>query len=172
MLKLKYFKFSQEKEIEEFLSKNILYGKANILVSNGTGEFLFPYEDGKPLSPEQKRLKICEDINREKDSLTVVFHAQMTLEMDLNKIQEQIDEHTKALSEETTKEARENNKKHQSDIDRLKGVFREKNNQYVLNQAEITRIMTNITVYEHSLNNPEGEVVSETKADEPVSIAE
>jgi hypothetical protein len=171
MIQLKYFKFSQESEINEFLSKNILYGKSNVLVSTGTGEILIPYEDGEPLSPEQLKKKICEDINKEKDNLNVVFHAQMTLEIDLNKIQEQIDNHTKALSKETTKEVRENNKKHQSDIDRLKGVFKEKYNQYIMNQTEITRIMTNITVYEQSMNNPD-EVVNETKADEPVSIAE
>lgn len=172
MLKVKAFKFSQDKEINEFLNTNILYGKSNIIVSSGTGEVLIPYEDGNAPSKEQIIARIVEDINKENEKLGVIMHSQEVLEFTLNAIEAQIKTHKEAIvptDKKSDKAIYDSNKMHQSEIKRLEGVFTQNSNTYHVNQAEVTRIMSEIEVYQRRKDIMEGKEVAPLAINEPES---
>lgn len=149
MLKLKYFKFSDEKEINEFLNKNVLQGKANVLVANGTAEILIPYEDGSMPTPEQHKMRIMEDIISTTGKLETLVHLQKVTELNIKGVEEQLDMNNNALIKDSTKrEDRESNKEHENEIKRLNNVLGNYTNEYLRNQAEITRLTTELTVYQ------------------------
>lgn len=169
MLKVKSFKFSQENEINEFMHTHILYGKANLIVSSGTGEVLIPYEDGNAPTKEQIIAKIVEDINKENEKLGIIIHGQEVIEFTLNAIEAQIKTHRDAIIPEDVvkanksfiaKEVYDSNKMHQSEIKRLENVFEQNSKTYHINQAEVTRIVNEVEVYQRRIAIMEGKEVT------------
>lgn len=157
MLQLKSFKFSQGEEASEFLKTHMLHGKSNILVSHGTGEFMIPYEDGTPKTKAHKIASLFEDMGTMEDKMAIIIHSQRVMEVELVGINKQIEELEAGKQEGVTKIIREENAKIDKEIKRLQNVKDQKEHQAVLNQAEITNMLTNIAVYKETINKLQNE---------------
>ncbi len=151
MLQIKSFKISEGEAMSEFLKKNILHGKSNILVSEGM--LAIPYEDGEAPNNAQLILQAMEDKNMMKDQLVPIVHSQRVLEKTIEGITKQIE----ALDEKANvktgdkKADYSNEQECKKEIKRLENVRTQSDNQRIMNQAEITRIMTNLDVYDETI---------------------
>lgn len=169
MLQIKSFKIDDSEGMSKFLKEYVLHGKSNILSSEGV--LAIPYEDGLPPTNGQIITTIMEEKNTMMEALRPIVHSQRVMEVELVGIDKQIEEQKTLFKDiipavgkkETAEEKevnsaiRKTNEKADKEIKRLENVKAQKENQLLMNQAEITRIHTNLAVYNeqiHNLENP------------------
>lgn len=146
MLRVKAFPITDDKGINDLLFKSRLASGANILISDGN--VLVPYEDGAAPNKDQIRVALLEEkLGQEKQS-SLMVHSQMVLELQGKGIEAEIERLEKSIIAPNNKEAYDSRQKAQKEIARLQNVLDQTNNQVIQNQAELTRIQTNITVYD------------------------
>jgi hypothetical protein len=160
MLKTKAFKFSDDAGINELLSKHILYKGADLMVSNG--EIIIPYEDGQLPNTEQKILKLLELRNSEIAKTHGILHDQKVLGIQEKGIKKEIqDAESKMVTLSNKKEDYQNNKQFKELIQRLENVLTQTQNTIIMNQSELTRIFTDISVYDEEIAVLEGKEIKE-----------
>lgn len=151
MIQIKSFKIEEGEEISKFLETHILHGKSSILVSEG--KLAIPYEDGRLPTKEQLIANVYEDIILFQDQMAPLVHSNRVNEVTLSGIDTQITEHEATLipTPQTKEEIKINNAA-QKEIKRLKEVVRPQyESQILMNKAEITRMATNIAVYQETI---------------------
>lgn len=172
MLQVKSFKIEDGDKLTEFMKTHMLHGKSNILISNGY--LAVPIEDGTGPNTEQLILSTMEDREVMRAQSLPIVHSQRVIEIEILGIDKQFDEHNTKIVEadalyknskdktKTDKEqfsgqktAYEAKKKAEAEIKRLENVKVQKENQHLLNQAELTRMAINIAVYDETIANLE-----------------
>lgn len=160
MLKLKSFKISEGEEASKFLETNVLHGKSSILVSNG--EFVIPYEDGLPPTKEQMIIMINEDKNMVVNQLLPITHSQKVMSYQIEGIAKKIASLKDQINVTPKGKADyDKNKVIDAEISRLTKVQTAHENTINNNQAEVTRLVANIAVYDQTLKELQGESVKE-----------
>lgn len=156
MLLVKSFKITDGEGISEFLKKYRLASGANMLISNG--EIAVPYEDGEPMNNAQMLIQLKEEKEGMKEKIRLVVHSQRVLEIQANGIKKELEEvNSKIEIAPTGKKAYAANKEADAKIKRLTNVLDQNENQMLLNQAELTRLRTNVEVYDEQIAEIEKE---------------
>lgn len=150
MLRVKSFDIKDDKGINELLEKHQLAPGMHILVSEGN--ICVPYDDGKVLNKEQKVSRLNEEKNAMQDKIDLMVHSQRVLEIQEAGVEKQITECEAALiTAPKGKDDYEQNKENEAKIKQLKNVLDQTRNQILMNQAELTRLLTNIQVYDERI---------------------
>lgn len=113
-----------------------------------------------PPSKEQliaAEFELLEGFEKQRD---LMIHSQKVLDLQVKGVEKEI-ERTKASITDTPqgKEEVKANKLAEKEVNRLEGVKVQTENQILMNQAELTRIMTNIAVHEETIATLKGEEV-------------
>ena len=146
--------------MNELLSKHGLYKSADIMISNG--EIILPYEDGQLPNTEQKICKLLELRNTEKSKVDGLLHDQKVLGIQEKGIQKEIAEiESKMVTAGGKKEDYDNNKEYKKVLERLENVLNQTQNSIIMNQSEVTRLMTEIFVYDEEIAVLEGNEIKE-----------
>lgn len=147
MLKFQSFKLSDSDGINAFLEKNILAKGSTVFHSQG--EILLPYEDGLVPNKAQQILLIKELQIEQQRQLDIMIHSQRVLDTQVMGITKEI---TRLEAELETipkdKKSYKANKDIENEIKRLEGVRTQTQNTILTNQAELTRLVTNISVFD------------------------
>lgn len=156
MLQVKSFKISDGEGISEFLQKYRIAEGGSMLISDG--EIALPYEDGAPMNKAQKGIFLKEQINVMQMKKDIILHSNKVMEIEIKGIFEQI-EKQKALVVDGAHEKlqRETNTAAKKEIERLQNMIDQKNNQLIMNNAELTNMAINIAVWEESIAQLEQE---------------
>jgi hypothetical protein len=157
MLKFKNFKLTNDVGINDLLSKNILAKGASVYMSNG--EILIPYEDGSLPSPIHQILFNKELRNEQVRQLDILIHSQKVndaqatgIRAEISKLEEQL------VTTPKGKEEMKKNREISDEVRRLTNVLNQTETQIIMNQAEVTRLVTNINVFEESIATLESNV--------------
>ncbi len=152
MLQVKSFKISDGEGISALLRQYRLAEGANMLITNG--EIAVPYEDGEPMNKVQTIIFNKELMNEENNKMDLIIHSQKVLEIQNNGVKKQIED-TKAKINYTpgNLEDKKANLDVEKEVKRLENVLTQNENQILMNQAEITRMLTNIAVHEETIAN-------------------
>lgn len=150
MLKVKSFKIDDDAGINELLTKFRLASQAHILISNGI--MCVPYEDGVEMNNEQKIVSLREERNEMIKKIELLVHSQRVLEIQLEGVKIEISKSESYLITPGTKEAYESEKEIKKEVERLTNIVNQTETQMLMNQSEITRLMTNVKVYEERIN--------------------
>lgn len=171
MLRIASFEIQDANGMNSLLAKHTLYGDASILVSEG--KIAIPYEDGELPNTDQKINKVKELRNKEQAKVEDFHHQQRVHQVTLKGIQKQIGELEEKLDDtetqlndvskekgsyEKTKILKEQKKDLEKEIVRLQNVENQTANMIIMAQSEITRLTTEIAVYNeelHLLENPD-----------------
>lgn len=81
MLRVASFEISNDKGINELLSKYRLAAGAHILVSEG--KLCIPYEDGEPKNAAQKVIDIKEQQQKCRDQIADIVHSQKVVDLQI-----------------------------------------------------------------------------------------
>lgn len=150
MLKVKSFKMSDDAGMNDLLSKNPLASGAQILVSNG--EVVIPYEDGTEPGTEQRKARLLELRNQDKVKIGLMIHSQRVLEIQVQGIEKEISNIDLAITAPGSKDVYDKNKQLKAEKERLENVLTQTKNQMLLNQAELTRLTTNVAVFDETIS--------------------
>lgn len=152
MLQVASFSFNDDKGINELLRKHRLAAGASVFVSEGM--VIVPYEDGEPKNASQKITDIKEQKNIIFDQLDIITHSQNVL------VKLRADAVTR-LNEVEADLAEANGLKGKEKFDRVKHceamvkeveqTIREVEAQQRKNNAEIDRMVLNVTLFDEKI---------------------
>lgn len=146
MLRVKSFKITDDAGINELLSNFRLASGASILINEGN--LCIPYEDGEEPNTAQKIIALKEERNTVAKQMDIIIHSQVVLDIQSKGIKAEIEKiESQIVTTGGKKKDYEANKSKDAEIKRLNNVLTETEKQIVMNQAEITRMQTNITVF-------------------------
>lgn len=146
MLKFKNFKITDDTGINDHLSKFIIAKDSSVFMSNG--EMLIPYEDGELPNEDQRVLLIKEEMNTMDKQIEIMLHSQRVLEIQLEGANKELETlKSEIIVTPSGKEDYDSNKEKDSVIKKVQNVIDQTGNQILMNQAELTRMVTNIKVY-------------------------
>jgi len=149
MLKVKSFKISDDKGINELLTNYRMASGAHILVSEGS--LCIPYEDGEKPNKSQLICSLAEQRNNTQTQLDLLIHSQLVLDIQAKGIRKEIERCEAELVTPDSKESYDKGKNLKDEVKRLQNVLSQTENQIVMNQSEVTRLNTNIAVFEESI---------------------
>ncbi len=150
MLQIKSFKITDGAGVSEHLRKFRLAEGASILISNG--ELAVPYEDGEPMNASQRVIQLKVEKEEFEQKARLILHSQRVLEIQKEGTSKAIEEeNAKIKANSKRKEDYDINKSAEKEIKRLQNVIDQTDNQILMNQAELTRIMNNITAYDEKI---------------------
>lgn len=155
MLKVKSFKMSDDEGINALLDEYRLATGAHILISNG--ELVVPYEDGEPINENQRKITIKENINTTLSKIDVIIHTQSVLKIQEQGIQDEIKKLDEQIVFPDGKKHYEQKKELSKLKQRLESTLDQTRNMIIQNQAELTRLRTEIAVYEEVLSKLESQ---------------
>lgn len=137
MLKVKSFDISDDKGMNEVLSKHRLASGAHILVTDG--KVCIPYEDGEPINKDIQ-VSILSEIRN--GHLTELLLAEHSLAVN----QEREKQMNANLSSSEAIKDKKLFEKIQKDMEEVRGLIR-------MNEAEINRLKVNIAVANEFIGN-------------------
>ena len=124
----------------------------HILVSEGN--VCIPFEDGEPLNKEQKISRLKEEKMGIEKQLDLLIHSQRVLEIEEAGVEEQLAKcESDLITAPKGKDDYESNKENEAKIKQLKNILDQTQNQILMNQSEVTRLVTNITVYNERIQS-------------------
>lgn len=150
MLKVKSFGMEQDKEVNDLLLTHRLAPNATILVSEG--KIIIPYEDGEAPNLAQKTIEIKEQINAHKMQVGLLIHSQRVLEIQEKGVSAEIEKIDAQINIPKSKKDYELKKELEASKKNLENVLTQTRNSIIQNQAELTRLTTNIAVFEETLS--------------------
>lgn len=168
MLKVKSFKIKDDKGINNLLLNYRLATGAHILITDG--RVCIPYEDGLPPTKEQLISIEMEHKNTIQEKIDPMVHSQKVNQRIIDGVEAQIKiEQGKIVESEEILERIEatpkgeqkdvqaqktayiTKKEAEGEIKRLQNIISQTETTMLLNQAEITRLVTNIQVYDETI---------------------
>jgi len=151
MLKFQSFKLSDSDGINKFLKSNILAKGSTVFHSQG--EILLPYEDGTLPNAEQRILMMKELQNEQSNQLDLLIHSQRVLEFTSDGVQREIDKlNSELVTAPKGKEQVTANQEKTKEIKRLEGVKDQTEKTIFNNQAEVTRLVMNIKMFDQRIS--------------------
>lgn len=142
MLLTKAFDISDDKGVNELLSKYRLAAGASILVSDG--RILVPYEDGQPPTSSQQVAKIREDQIKLRDQIEIIEHSNKVLAHLVADAQDRVNVLNAQTDKAANKEKNELKQKLAQALDGRDQLL----SQVKMNEHEINRLQVNIDEYE------------------------
>ncbi len=150
MLIFKSFKIGDADGINEALKTHNLAKGSSVLITNG--EVLVPLEDGAPETVSHKIISINEIKNEHLKSIELIIHSQKVNQLTIDGASAQILKKEGSLTiAKGTKADYKKNKDIEGDIARLRNVISQTETTMLMNQAEITRLASNITVADETI---------------------
>ena len=154
MLKVKAFRMSDDRGVNELLTNYRLAPGASILVSDG--RVMIPYEDGLPETIEQRKVTLLESKHKTQSEISIIAHGQGVLENKINGATSQIkdikkrslSDHDNNPDKKTSKEIYEHTQQLKTETKRLENVIKQFEVNMVNNQAEITNKQEDIKIYD------------------------
>lgn len=157
MLQVKSFKISDGEKISELLKQFPITEGGEIITSNG--EVMIPFDDGKEPSINHRIIAEKKMRNLEQKKVDLMVHSQRVLEIQEIGIKKQIEEAGGKISVTPKgKKDYDANKEAEKEVKRLENVLAQNQNQILMNQAELTRMVTNIAVHNESIARLEAEL--------------
>lgn len=142
MLLTKAFKISDDRGINELLTKYRLASGAHILVSDG--QVLIPYEDGAPPNAAQSIVQIREDQNKLRQQMEIVVHSNRVLSHLVADAQDRVI----FLAIEADKAVNKEKNALKQKLEEASNARDQLLNQVKMNEHEINRFQINIDEYE------------------------
>lgn len=137
--------------MNELLAVHRLAKGATILISNG--KVAVPYDDGEPMSKEHE-LSLNKEMRDEMvEKKLLIVHSNKVLQKQVDSIDEQLSELNVDAVAPGTKEAYDKTKDIKDRIKVLENQKDQTSNQILQNDAEISRLQTNIEVFEETISD-------------------
>lgn len=148
MMQVKSFEVKDGEGISKFLKENTLAKEATILISNGW--LAIPYEDGVPMTPQQKIIRIKELMHAEQANIDILYqHDIRILEVKIDGIQKQIEEQEEKKNSKIGDKKRDYDtvKEADKEIKRLTNMVNQAETSINQTKVQITDSMVQISVY-------------------------
>lgn len=152
MLRLKSFKFDQEKEMNELLNNYRLAQGAHVFVSEGL--IIIPYEDGEPKTNIQKIIDVKEQKNIILDQIDIIEHSQQVLTNLKEDAVRRVNEAKANLAEaekNTGKNKYDSVKDCTAILSQAENALKDVENQYQQNVVEIVRLQLNCELFDERI---------------------
>ena len=152
MMKVKSFKLSDDKGINEILSNYRLAQGASVFMSNG--EICIPYEDGEPVPTSHKIISLLEQKNILISQKEVIETAQAVNVHLIKHAQARVDQAKADIAEAEKskgKDKYEDKKKAEELLKQAENVFNQTQNTALQNDEELKRIALNIQVIDEQV---------------------
>lgn len=150
MLQVKSFDITEGEEISKFLHLYRLAEGAHVFISEG--KLAIPYEDGNPMTVSQRVIQLQVEKSEFTEKQRLMVHSQRVLEIQKQGIEKEMARVKESINMTPSgKEDYDKNKSADAELKRLQNVSDQTDNQILMNQAELTRIMTNIAVYDEAI---------------------
>jgi len=155
MLKIKSFDIKDDVGMNELLSKYRISSGANILISEG--KVMIPYEDGLEPSNAQRIALMQEMKLKQQDELGLLAHSNRVLDKQIENIEGQLAVLEKESLTPGTKEAYDKTKDIKDQVRVLENQLSQTKSTKLMNDAEISRLETNVLVFNESIYDLEME---------------
>lgn len=152
MLRLKSFKFEEEREMNTLLENYRLAAGAQVFVSNGL--LIIPYEDGEMKTNAQKIIHIKEQKNIIFEQLEIILHSQKVLNALEKDAKYRVDEAKANLAEAESKKGKDKYDTTKGCEEALKNAQRaltDLTNQKLQNEIEILRLNLNCELFDERI---------------------
>lgn len=143
MLRVKSFKISDDKGINELLENYRLAPGAHVFVSEG--ELCVPFEDGEPENNAQKTVRIKEECNTLLQQRELIVHSQKVVEPMIERARKTFEE------AEANYLTQPNQKEVEATYKEAKAGLQNFENQKLQNEAEIARIDHNVELFKETI---------------------